>query len=173
MLDNAINIFYNSKQYLLEKGVFAGMNAVAYLQFDGSAKEAIEFYEKALNADKVMFLTFGQMPNLDLSPEEKNMIMDAYIEFSGNVLMLSDVLPSMQKTVGKVLRGNNVLISLIGADDKSNKEWFANLSKGGQAIMPISSVPWSRSFGMLVDRFGVTWKFNSDARDFIDGFDAK
>lgn len=150
--------------------VLANMRAIAYLQFDGNAKEAIEFYEKALEADKVKFLTFGQMPNLELSSAEKEMIMDAYIEFSGNVLMLSDVLPSMQQTVGKIAKGNNMLISLVGADEETNKKYFDNLLEGGQLIMPISSVPWSKSFGMLIDKYGVTWKFNSDAKSFIDNF---
>ncbi len=109
------------------------------------------------------------MPNLELSLEEK-MIMDSYIEFSGNVLMISDVLPSMPKTVGKIIKGNNILISVIGADDEANKKYFNNLLGYGKLIMPISSVPWSKSFGMLIDKFGVTWKFNSDAKDFIDGF---
>ena len=146
------------------------MRAVSYLQFDGNAREAMDFYKKALNADKVRFLTFGKIPNPDLSEAEKEMIMDSYIEFSGNILMLSDVLPSMQQTIGKVVNGNNVLISLIGADETTNKKYFDNLLEGGQLIMPISSVPWSKNFGMLIDKFGVTWKFNSDAKNFIDGF---
>lgn len=148
--------------------MLAKMTAVTYLQFDGNAKEAIEFYKKALDADKVEFLTFGQMPNSELSQAEKEMIMDSYIEFSGNVLMLSDVLPSMQKTIGKIVKGSNMLISVIGADDETNKKYFNNLLEGGHLIMPISNVPWSKSFGMLIDKFGVTWKFNSDAKSFID-----
>ena len=140
------------------------MRAVAYLQFDGNAKEAMEFYQKALNADKVSFLTYGQTPNLDLSSKEKEMIMECYIEFSGNVLMLSDVLPSMQQTVGKIVRGNNVLLNVTGADEETNKRYCNNLLEGGQLIMPISNVPWSKSFGMLIDKFGVTWKFNSDSK---------
>ena len=45
-----------------------------------------------------------------------------------------------------------------------------NLLENGYLIMPISNVPWSKSFEMLIDKFGVTWKFNSDAKTFIDGF---
>lgn len=60
-------------------------------------EKILKFYTKVFNADKVKFLTFGQMPNLELSLAEKEMIMDSYIEFSGNVLMISDVFPSMQK----------------------------------------------------------------------------
>ena len=144
------------------------MNAIVYLQFNGNAKEAISFYEKALNASKIKFLTFGQMPNLNLNPEEKEMIMDAYIEFGNNILMLSDVPPFMRQSVGEVVKGNNILISIINADEKINRQYFDGLSNGATIIVPISSVPWSESFGMLVDKFGVTWKFNSDGRNFID-----
>ena len=58
-------------------------------------EEAIEFYTEVFNADKFKFLAFGQMPNIALSLEEKKIIMDFYIELSGNVLMISDILPSM------------------------------------------------------------------------------
>ena len=33
-----------------------------YLIMDGNAKEAIQFYEKALDAQMVMVQTFGEMP---------------------------------------------------------------------------------------------------------------
>ncbi|KAB8129009.1 VOC family protein, partial [Gracilibacillus oryzae] len=75
------------------------MKAIAYLQFDGKAEEALTFYEKALQATsvkKVRFGAFGQDPNAPLTEEEQNMIMESRIEFSGNILMLSDVLPSMK-----------------------------------------------------------------------------
>lgn len=34
--------------------------------------------------------------------------------------------------------------------------------------MPLSSTPWSSCFGMIVDQFGIGWKFNSDAVQFLD-----
>lgn len=144
------------------------MNAVAYLQFAGNAREALSFYEKALRASKVKFLTFGQMQNPNLSPAEKEMIMDAYLEFDDNVLMLSDVPPFMEQATGKITQGNQMCISIVGADPETNQQYFNRLADGGTVIMPMSDVPWSKSFGMLVDKFGVTWKLNSDARSFID-----
>ncbi|MNJ80841.1 hypothetical protein D3C77_793720 [compost metagenome] len=48
------------------------------------------------------------------------------------------------------------------------ENYFANLSVGGYVIMPLSEVPWSSCFGMLVDKFGVGWKFNSDADKFLN-----
>ena len=149
------------------------MKAIAYLQFDGKTEEALNFYEKALQATsvkKVRFGAFGQDPNAPLTKEEQNMIMESRIEFSENILMLSDVLPSMQAVTGEVKKGNNALISIIDSDPEMNKQIFEKLSEDGNVIMPLSSTPWSASFGMLVDKFGVMWKFNSEASKFLDGF---
>ncbi|MBD8028650.1 VOC family protein [Ureibacillus sp. Re31] len=149
------------------------MKAITYLQFEGRAEEALSFYEKALSATSVKMVRFGaigQDPNVPLTEEEQNMIMESRIEFSGNILMISDVPPFMEAVTGKVTKGNTVLISIIDADSKMNKQIFEGLSEDGTVIMPISSTPWSESFGMLVDKFGIMWKFNSEASKFLDGF---
>lgn len=147
------------------------MKAITYLQFDGRAEESLAFYEKALqatNVKMVRFGAFGQDPNAPLTEVEQNMIMESRIEFSGNILMISDVLPFMQAATGEITKGNTVLISIIDADSEMNKQYFEGLSEGGTVIMPLSSTPWSASFGMLVDKFGVMWKFNSEASKFLE-----
>ena len=151
------------------------MKTIAYLQLNGNAAEALSFYKNALQATdvtEVRFGAFGQDPNYPLSETEQEMVMEARIEFSGNVLMLSDVLPSMQAVTGPVTSGNTVLISVIDAEPTVNEQLFTNLSEGGAVIMPLASMPWSASCGMLIDPFGVTWKFNSDASKFLNGFNA-
>ncbi|GAF64682.1 hypothetical protein BTS2_1578 [Bacillus sp. TS-2] len=147
------------------------MKTIAYLQFNGNAQEALEFYETALQGTvkKVSFGALPPNPSVPLSKEEKDMIMESRIDFSENTLMVSDVLPSMQAVTGEVTKGTNVVISIIDGDHEKNKLYFDHLSKDGTIIMPISSVPWSSSFGMLIDKFGVMWKFNSDASKFLNG----
>lgn len=149
------------------------MKTVAYLQFEGKAEEALTFYERALQATcvkKVRFNAFGQDPNAPFTEEEQNMIMESRIEFSGNTLMLSDVPPSMQAVTGGITQGNSLLISIIDAEPAANQSIFESLSEGGTVIMPLSSTPWSASFGILIDRFGVMWKFNGEASKFLDSF---
>ena len=149
------------------------MKAITYLQFDGRAEGALAFYKKALLATSVKmvrFGDFGQDPNAPLTEEEQNMIMESRIEFLGNILMISDVPPFMQAATGEITNGNTVLISIIDADPVINKQCFEGLSEGGTVIMPISSTPWSASFGMLVDKFGIMWKYNSEANKFLDGY---
>jgi Uncharacterized protein conserved in bacteria len=147
------------------------MSAIAYLNFDGNAEQAIEFYSEALSANavrKVKFKDFPQDPNYPLPAGELNMIMESSIEFAGGKLMMSDLLPSMQSVTGPLVKGNQVWISLVMDDKQQLEEIFARLSVGGHVIMPISAMPWSSCFGMLVDRFGICWKFNSDADKFLN-----
>lgn len=149
------------------------MKTVAYLQFEGKAEEAISFYEKALQATsvkKVRYNALGQDPNSPFTDEEQSMIMESRIEFSGNTLMLSDVPPSMQAVTGVITKGNSLLISIIDAAPETNHSIFEALVEGGIVIMPLSSTPWSASFGMLIDQYGVMWKFNSEASKFLDSF---
>jgi len=37
---------------------------------------------------------------------------------------------------------------------------FNKLSGGGQIFMPLSSYPFSKKFGWLSDKFGVSWQLN-------------
>lgn len=150
------------------------MKTIIYLQFAGNAKEAVAFYANVFQASQVKETTFGAMgdnPEMPLTNEEKLQVMEACIEFNDSVLMLSDVLPSMQQMVGEIKLGNQTIISVIDADESYNQEVFNKLSEGGRIIMPLTSAPWSSSFGMLVDKFGITWKFNSDASKFLNSFE--
>ncbi|MHA2855958.1 VOC family protein [Paenibacillus lautus] len=147
------------------------MSAIAYLNFDGVAGEAIEFYSEALQANevkKVKFKDFPQDPNYPLPEHELNMIMESSVQFAGGKIMMSDILPSMKAVTGELVKGNNMLISLIMEDKQALEEYFNQLSVGGHVVMPLSNTPWSSCFGMLVDKFGVAWKFNRDADRFLD-----
>ncbi|MGN7356730.1 VOC family protein [Paenibacillus sp. SAF-054] len=147
------------------------MSVIAYVNFDGNAEEAIGFYAKALNASqvkKVKFKDLPQDPNHPMADHELNMIMESSLEFAGGKIMLSDILPSMKPVTGEFVQGNNILISIVIDDKQAMENYFSNLSVGGYVIMPLSEMPWSSCFGMLVDPFGVVWKFNRDADRFLD-----
>ncbi|NEU63926.1 VOC family protein [Paenibacillus sp. ALJ109b] len=147
------------------------MSVIAYLNFDGNTEQVIAFYSEALNASKVKkvkFKDFSQDPNSPLPDNELNMIMESSLEFAGGKIMMSDLLPSMKNVTGELVKGNNVIISIIIDDKQAMENYFSKLSVGGYVIMPLSEMPWSSCFGMLVDKFGIVWKFNSDANTFLD-----
>lgn len=147
------------------------MSVIAYLNFDGNAEQVIAFYAEALGTSSVKKVRFGdiaQDPNYPMPAHELNMIMESSLEFAGGKIMLSDILPSMKQITGELVKGNNILISIVIDDKHLLEKYFSNLSEGGYVIMPLSEVPWSSCFGMLVDKFGVTWKFNRDADKFLN-----
>jgi len=147
------------------------MSVIAYLNFDGNAAQAVEFYAEAFRADsvkKVTFKDFPQDPNYPLPDNELSMIMESSLEFAGGRIMMSDVLPSMKKVTGEWIQGNNAIVGIVIDDTQALEDYFRGLSVGGHIIMPLSRTPWSSCFGMLVDKFGVGWKFNSDADKFLD-----
>lgn len=147
------------------------MSAIAYLQLDGNAEEVIGFYSEALRATEVKMVKFGDMPqnpSYPLPEKELNMVMESSIAFAGGKIMLSDLLPSMKAATGELVKGNQIIISLVIDDKQQLKAYFDHLSLGGHVIMPLSDTPWSSCFGLLVDKYGINWKFNSDAEKFLD-----
>ena len=45
-------------------------------------------------------------------------------------------------------------------DDATLRGYWEKLADGGTIVQPLEVAPWGDAFGMLVDRFGVTWLVN-------------
>ena len=48
-------------------------------------------------------------------------------------------------------------LSLTAADDAEAQRLFAALGDGGQVCMPLDKTFFASQFGMVMDRFGVSW----------------
>ena len=127
-----------------------------YLNFTDGAGAAMRFYQSVFGGtvDSNSFAE-GGMPH---DPAEKDKVMHAQLETpAGFTLMASDVPASMGPPAA------NGSISLSGDDDAELRGYWDKLSAGGQVVMPLEKAPWGDSFGMLTDRFGVTWMVNISA----------
>jgi PhnB protein len=56
--------------------------------------------------------------------------------------------------------GTNFSMSLSGDNETELQGYFEKLSDGGTVTMPLEKAPWGDTFGMLIDRFGVSWLVN-------------
>ncbi len=54
-------------------------------------------------------------------------------------------------------------LSLMVPDQTEAEKRFTLLSDGGQVSMPLQKTFYSPEFGMLTDRFGVSWMILTDA----------
>lgn len=126
-----------------------------YLHFDGSAREAMTFYQSLFGGD-LQLMTFGEM---GMEGEGADQVMHSTLTApNGFVLMASDTPPGMTLT-----RGETVTLSLSGDDGDELRRWFAALADGGETHVELAKQMWGDEFGQCADRFGVTWLVNINA----------
>ncbi len=128
------------------------MQVQPYLFFDGRAEEALEFYRSKLGAQVQMLMRFKESPEPmpgQAPPGDK--VMHASFRVGDTTVMASDGnctgRPSFQ----------GFSLSLTAADEAAAKRLFASLGEGGQVQMPLAKTFFSPAFGMVADRFGVSW----------------
>lgn len=128
------------------------MQVQPYLFFDGRCDEAIEFYQGALGAEVTMLVRFKDSPDPATHlPGKEEKIMHARLRIGETTVMLSDG----RCTGGQMFQGFSMSITVSG--EAEAERLFTALSQGGQVQMPLSKTFFSPSFGMLADRFGVSW----------------
>ncbi len=129
-----------------------------YLNFGGNCEEAFRFYHAVFGGELVDLTRFKDMPSEGgPDPSEADWLMHVALPIGdGTILMGSDVPRSM----GEVVPGNNVHISLQPKSAEEATRLFDGLAAGGQVTMPLTPAPWGATFGMFVDRFGIHWMVN-------------
>lgn len=121
-----------------------------YLNFDGTAREAMTRYQAVLGGE-LTISTFGEFG----APEgvDPDGVMHAQLETpAGFTLMASDMPPGQSAP-----DASRMSVSLSGDDADELRRWWEGLADGGNVVMPLEKQMWGDEFGMLVDRFGTPW----------------
>jgi len=126
----------------------------AYLNFKDNAREAMEFYQSVFGG-KLQAQTFKEL-NAAQTPEEENLVMHSALEGDNGIsFFAADTPPRMEYR-----QGTNFSMSLSGDDEPTLRRYFDALAAGGNVFMPLQKAIWGDTFGMLSDRFGVSWVVN-------------
>jgi PhnB protein len=128
------------------------MSFSAYLSFTGNAREAMTTYADIFGATDLQLMPFAQMPGGQIPPGAENWIMHAQFSAGpGAPLMGADMPMNPEGGLGnpKVFHG--------ATDPARAAAIFARLSDGGDVILPLGETFWSPCFGMVKDRFGISW----------------
>jgi len=129
-------------------------NLNPYLSFKDNTREAMEFY-KTVFGGKLTMSTFKEY-HASQDPNEDNQIMHAMLEAdNGITFMASDTPNRMEYSVG-----TNFSMSLSGDNEAELRAYFEKLSASGKVTTPLEKAPWGDTFGMLTDKFGVSWLVN-------------
>ncbi len=128
-----------------------------YLNFRGNAREAMEFYHSVFGGELVVntFADFGS----PVADGEENLVMHSQLTGAKDLVFMASDVPQHMGWAG----GENAFsVSLSGApaDDATLRGYFDQLAEGGQVAQPLTAAPWGDVFGMLTDRFGISWLVN-------------
>jgi PhnB protein len=131
------------------------MPVTPYLFFDGRCEEALDFYTKVLGAEGAMLMRYKESPDPTppgmLPPNSGDKIMHCEFKIKDTLLMASD------GNCGGKPKFEGVALTYSAETPAEADRVFAALSEGGQVQMPLTKTFFSPSFGMLADKFGVSW----------------
>ena len=127
-----------------------------YLFFEGRTEEALAFYRKALGAEVQMMMRYKESPEgtakcPDGSTPPGDKVMHSTIKIGDTLVMASDGLCSGKPNFA------GFSLSYPATDEADAKHRFDALADGGQAQMPLAETFFAKSFGMVADKFGVSW----------------
>jgi predicted 3-demethylubiquinone-9 3-methyltransferase (glyoxalase superfamily) len=128
-----------------------GPKLTTFLMFEGKAEEAMNFYVSLFPNSAVTQVTrygAGQA-----GPEGS--VMHARFSLNGRELMCID---SPVKHAFTFTPAISLFVDC--AAEAEVDELYAKLSAGGSILMPLDTYPFSRKFGWVADRYGVSWQLN-------------
>ncbi|MBN7811534.1 VOC family protein [Algoriphagus sp. H41] len=135
------------------------MKVNPYLNFDGTAEEAMTFYKSVLGGEFEGGINyFSEIPGMELPENEKNRVMHISLKINDVVtIMASDTSPSM----GHILiKGNHNYVSLAPDSKAEGERIFKGLSEGGKVEMNYDKTFWGAYFGSFEDKYGIGWMVN-------------
>ena len=134
-----------------------------YLTFNGNCEEAFKFYKSVFGGEFPYIGRFKDMPAGEgpkLKPGEENRIMHVSLPISKETILMG--CDTGGEWASGYSQGNNFSISITADSKEEADKLFKGLSAGGKVTMPLGKTFWSESFGMLTDKFGISWMMSFD-----------
>lgn len=135
-----------------------------YLFFEGSTEEALGFYARALDAKTTFLMKYKDSPEAEarcpdgsVPPGDK--VMHAAFTVGESLIMASDGFCSGKPRFG------GFSLSYPAADKADAKRRFDALAAGGKVEMPLGETFFAECFGVVSDRFGVSWMVIAGAKN--------
>ncbi|PZF59550.1 VOC family protein [Curtobacterium sp. MCSS17_008] len=122
-----------------------------YLGFRDQARDALEFYHGVLGGE-LTTMTFAE-GGMTHDPADADKLMHGQVRTPGGLLLMASDSPASMPTPTE----SNISVSLSGDDEELLTGYWNGLADGATVIEPLTRAPWGDTFGMLTDRFGVTW----------------
>lgn len=127
------------------------------LGFYGRTEEAVDFYCRSIEAESIFMMRFRESPDQSIvksGMEDK--ILHSTFRVGNTELMATDVGCSDLQDSAAGFAGFSLALR-VASLEKAEK-FFAALSEGGQVQVPLGKTFFASCYGIVVDRFGISWK---------------
>ena len=141
------------------------IETTTHLNFgDGRAREALDFYAAAFGGTATA-TTYGELGMPADAPDASRIVFGRVESPAGLRLMAYDVPGASAPVGGGSTRRENgatitdqpFFVSVRGTSLDEVRGYWDELADGATVVEPLAASAWSAGFGMLTDRFGVTW----------------
>jgi PhnB protein len=128
------------------------MQVQPYLFFDGRSEEALEFYKKTVGAKVEMMMRVKDSPEPAMMPPgSENKVLHMQFRVGDTVVLASD-----GQCMGRpTFQGFGLALTVANVAEADRV--FNALGAGGKVQMPLAKTFFSPRFGMVADKFGVSW----------------
>ncbi|MES1213062.1 MAG: VOC family protein [Singulisphaera sp.] len=122
-----------------------------FLMFQGRAEEAMQFYVSQFSDGKILDIArYGAE-----GPGKEGTVIRARFSLGGQTIMCID------SPVTHAFTFTPAFSLFIECTSEAEVDrLFGAFVDGGAALMPLGNYGFSRRFGWVNDRFGVSWQFN-------------
>lgn len=128
------------------------INAVTHVNFRGDARAALTFYQSVFGGETIM-ITYKDAESARDPAEADQVMWGQVVADNGFRIMAYDVPSSIVWNRGE----NSFFVSVRSADAEEITTCWEKLSEQATILQPLAPAQWAPLYGMLTDRFGVTW----------------
>lgn len=142
------------------------VTTTTHLNFRGTARAALEFY-RSVSGGEIVLRTYGDLGMPADAPDADHVVFGTVTAGNGFRVMAYDVpgagadsapvVDSTRRENGMTITDATFFVSVRGETFAEVQGFWDGLSVGAATIEPFAASQWSSGFGMLTDRFGVTW----------------
>jgi PhnB protein len=128
------------------------ISTTAHVNLRGTARQALEFYRSVFGGDlvAVTYADAGAVPD----PAGADQVLWGQVTSpDGFRIMAFDVPAARPWSPGE----HAFYVSVRGTDPEEVRAYWTKLSAGSTVVQDLAPSGWSPLYGMLTDRFGVTW----------------
>jgi predicted 3-demethylubiquinone-9 3-methyltransferase (glyoxalase superfamily) len=123
---------------------------ITFLMFEGKAEEAITLYTSLFKSSSIVNISRYNKNG----PGAEGTVMHATFSLNGQEFMAID-------SAGHAFTFTPSISIYVKCDDDAEiDDLYNKLIEGGSAMMPLGSYGFSKRFGWIADRFGVSWQLN-------------